>query len=172
MRARANVISVSGFARAGKDTIAEILSRRYGYRIRGYADKLKELAIAINLWDGREESKRTPLVALGAGARNILYPDIWIDAVWRDPQIKKDVRHGLILKDVRYFNELMAARNYTQEAGMGIHADISIWVEREGAIPQGEEAEKTAPLKELADYVIVNDGSVEDLENKLIVIFE
>lgn len=167
LRESIKIISICGLARAGKDTTAKYFTDTYGFIRKGYADKLKELALYLNLWDGMEENKREPLVKLGAGARNILYPSIWVDAVWKNQEFLNQIivkGNRFCLSDNRYKNELTAAQAFADEEGLG---HISIWIDRPGVEPQGEEKEKTLPLRRLVDYIIVNDGTIEDLYQKL-----
>src|ERR1019366_2559468 len=42
------LIGITGKARAGKDTLADIIVRKYRYKQRAFGDKLKEIALAIN----------------------------------------------------------------------------------------------------------------------------
>jgi len=96
------LIQLAGFARAGKDTVAGFLVDDFALVRRSYAAKLKDLARSLTIqrrieidgnteyielpyWDGADETKRQPCVQLGKNARDILYPEIWIDALMKDP---------------------------------------------------------------------------------------
>lgn len=197
---QAKIISVSGYARSGKDTIANYF-QLHGFKRYGYADKLKELAIALGLWRGVDSDKakyfhngvfekfarffiwafygpfskssfprlfttyRDNLVALGKGVRDILGADVWVNAVWQDEKILENAkRFGVCVADTRYRNEVDIPRIAAADNGLEY---LLIWVERPGTEPQGEELEKTLPLREIADAIIVNDGSIEDLYQKL-----
>ena len=42
------IIGITGYATAGKDTVANILRDKFGYKIMAFADKLRQMALAIN----------------------------------------------------------------------------------------------------------------------------
>ena len=42
------IIGISGYATAGKDTIGEILVENHGFRRIAFADKLREVLLALN----------------------------------------------------------------------------------------------------------------------------
>lgn len=119
------VIGVTGFARHGKDTVGEYISRNYGYTRLGFADTLKSMAYTLNpivernaaprrLRDvvdqhGWEEAKQLPevrrvLQSLGTECvRDHLGPDSWVEAM--------AARHAalghfpIVITDVRFPNE-------------------------------------------------------------------
>jgi hypothetical protein len=103
---RKALIGITGYAQHGKDTVGASLVERYGYRRLGFADKLKELALAVNpvipidetdmysyacLADivasfGWEIAKTNPevrrfLQELGTQARLLLGEDVWVNAL-------------------------------------------------------------------------------------------
>lgn len=126
--------------------------------------------IKFPFWDGTEEHKREPLVNLGAGARNHINPDVWIDALWRTEGIEEAVtKHGITISDVRYANENDINKEKAQELGVD---HIMLYIENPNAKPQGEELEKTLPLRNKADYVVENDGQnmdkLESIVNNII----
>jgi hypothetical protein len=160
-----HLIGLAGFARSGKSTIGGILAE-HGYEQRAFADKLRELAAEVDpeyasavLRDGYERAKerqpfiRELLVALGAGCRKVLGPDVWVDALlghwpagWQEP--------GVVVTDVRYANEALRIKQLGGE----------VWyVQRFGVGPANEEEYRSFKLLPPPDCIIVNDGSLEAL---------
>lgn len=176
------LIGLAGYARSGKDTAAAYLAAEYGYERRAFADKLRELAEAINpvvgfgqatyQWAldtlGYEQAKniypevRDFLVALGKGVREVLGPDIWLDACL--PPVRYaglEVMHfggpPLVVSDVRYPNEACRIRD--------LGGDVWL-IDRLGIEPANDEEARS--IQELIDegYVthrIYNDGTIDDL---------
>lgn len=170
-----HLIQCAGFARAGKDTVAGFLVQDFGFVQRSYAAKLKALARSLTVpqrieidgkteytelpyWNGADETKRHPCVQLGKNARDILYPTIWIDALLKDPAIEDQIEtSGVVISDCRYINE--------HEAGAALAARLGVpylllWIENPDVRPQGEEAEKTLPLRALADVILRNGSGI------------
>ena len=121
------LIGLTGYAGSGKDTVAETLILHFGFVGLSFADALKELAVRLDppvriIGTGKEvplaravkdlgwdfvkhtTTARDFVVALGAGAREILGEDVWLNVV--KAQIMSadpEVRH--VVTDVRYKNE-------------------------------------------------------------------
>lgn len=80
----------------GKTTLADQLVERYGYTRCSFAAPLKALAAKVGLPLNREN-----LQNLGHGARELISPDVWVDAFWNGcsnvPRI--------VVDDMRYPNE-------------------------------------------------------------------
>lgn len=175
------IIAIAGTARAGKDTAADIIRSRTGCYIDHWARKLKELAATIEttypeypdikglkwlcyrmsgiagtklpFWDGSDATKRVPCVSLGAGARNVLDKDIWINSMLNNIDPTSVLDAGLVIPDTRYENEVIALRNYANHIGAKF---TLIYIDNKNAPPQGEELEKTVPLRDIADIIIDN----------------
>lgn len=176
------VILLSGYARVGKDTAAEVLVNRFDYQQLAFADKVKEVAEKLNpvvgnlggsnivpvtyneaiKSHGEEEAKakypglREQLVLIGGGLREVIDPDIWINAV--AVEAIKSSKPGCVISDCRYLNE--AAKYY------GADEHILIWISRPGFGPANEEEEKTtSQLEELSDFQIENDKSIIEFQH-------
>ncbi len=114
----------------------------------------------VPFWDGRDETKRHPCVQFGKVMRDVVDPAIWVRAVLEDEKFWTDVRNtGVVITDCRYLNEWrMVAEKAEQQ-----YAQVEmIWLEREGTVPQGEEAATTIHLKPLA-VTVVNNGTIQEL---------
>lgn len=123
------LVGVMGYAQAGKDTFGTAL----GYHRIAFADALKDLALAAGprFWEFRDPDGSTMvnwslgaivceygwefakaqvpgvrefLQNLGVGARNVIGPNVWVDAAFLgyDPAVPT------VITDVRFPNELEA----------------------------------------------------------------
>ena len=95
------IIGLSGYSQSGKDTVAEILVKQYGYKRMAFADKIREALYTLNpvvnaignefiylqrLVDssGWDEAKKNPevrrlLQTLGAEVgRDLIDPSVWV----------------------------------------------------------------------------------------------
>jgi len=190
------IIGIAGKSQSGKDTTASMINFMkyrpelsfHAYwnsdipfewddnRIIHFADLLKDASeillslpkftlqsqsgkrITLDWLDGM--STRTFLQLLGTAVRNEIHPDFWVRALMH--QISK--RKGVILiPDVRFPNEAQAIKD---------KGGFLIRIERLGA-GAGEHISETA----LDDYegwdlVIDNNGTLEDLYNKVKFLIE
>ena len=95
------IIGISGKMQSGKDTIAEYLVEKYGFRRIAFANKIKELAKDLFSWDGeKDESGRKLLQDLGYAMR-LIDEDVWINYALRDVYANMN----FVTTDVRYLNE-------------------------------------------------------------------
>jgi hypothetical protein len=160
------LIGVSGYARSGKDTVGRILVESHGFKRRAFADKLKELALALDVHVatsvasyGWEEAKndsyvREYLQRLGASARDIVAEDIWVTALLKG--LTQSANH--VVTDVRFVNEANAIR------GLGGF----IWrINRPGINAVNNHISEHQMSAYNFDAAIDNDGSLEDLEVKI-----
>jgi len=159
-------IGISGYARSGKDTVGKILVDSHGFERRAFADKLKELALALDRRiatevanDGWEAAKndsyvREYLQRLGTSARDIVAKDIWITALFNGLTPFAD--H--VVTDVRFENEANAIR------GLG----GIVWrINRPGINAVNNHISEHQMDSYDFDAVIENDGSLEDLAKKV-----
>lgn len=105
------------------------------------------------------------LVALGAGCRKVLGPDVWVDALLPTHTTYQSVIPQLnvpavptVITDVRYANEALRIK---QLGGQVWH------VEREGVGPANEEEARSIALLPRADRYIHNNGSLLKLEEEV-----
>lgn len=148
------LIGLIGLAGSGKDTAATALTKM-GYWRNAFADALKDMAYQFG-WDGKKDARgRALLQDLGMAARKY-NPNFWIEQNSWPPDGKEfSVRN--VYTDVRFQNEADRIR---------AHGGVIIRIVRPGIIAQEHESElKQADIP--ADYEIVNDGSIEDLHNKI-----
>lgn len=174
------IYGLSGFARAGKDTMADFLVEEAGFIKVAFADKLREMLYALNPivsgehwyvhfqdvidefgWDGYKETPFGPemrrlLQRLGTEAgREVMWDTIWIDAAFAG--IDDDA--SVVVSDARFFNEFDAIR----ERGGRIFR-----IERKGVGPTNNHpSEMEAVDYPHFDHVFNNDGTVDEFKQQI-----
>lgn len=163
-------IGLIGYAGSGKDTIAEYLACR-GYTRVAFADPVRSVLLSVNPlitgdglrlrdaveaygWDTAKRQfpeVRELLQGLGAGVRASLGESVWLEHALR----RLDALPGpVVVTDVRYPNEARAL----QRRGFFL-----VWVQRPGVGPANAHPSETDIPVELADTVLLNDGSIPEL---------
>lgn len=160
-------VAFSGYARSGKNTIAEEFVKNAGFDQRGFADALKAILYALNprielfnddyigFWHvknivdrrGWEKAKEEPeirefLQRLGTeGGRVALGQDVWVNTLFSQP-------HGarLAISDLRFENEAKAVRD---------RGGYVIRVERPGVGPANDHASEKLDFE--SDFTVQND---------------
>lgn len=168
------IIGLSGYAQTGKDTVAEHLIQRYGYKRVAFADPIRKalysldpkvrvaemvgvsLANAVDSM-GWEEVKRLSsdtrelLQRFGTEVgREMFGQDFWVDQAFRGVSKFNDI----VFTDVRFPNEFRSIK--TREG-------IIIRIVKPGTAAVNYHASETALDNHNFDATIVNDGSKEQL---------
>lgn len=119
------IIGITGYAQHGKDSIAEVLVKEYGYQRAALADVMKRAMMTINPFvqeDGGvrrlttytswEDAKKNPevrrlLQVFGTEVgRRLLGEDVWISALAKSvPGIYNDHGPKVVIPDIRFINE-------------------------------------------------------------------
>ena len=177
------IIALSGYARSGKNEAANVLVTR-GWRQVAFADKLRDFLYALNPlvpghygagnlrlrtlvdrvgWDYAKTTYpevRALLQRTGTEAgRTVLGQDVWVNALL-DQHADAP---ALVVTDCRFPNEADAIRK---------RGGILIRVNRPGVGPAKDKYGR-AHISETAlddydfDHVLMNDGSVVDLHDRL-----
>lgn len=167
------IIGICGYAGCGKDTVGEILVREHGFRRVAFADKLKEMALALdpaNPLTGRKLSDlvslygwdfakthwswtREYLQDLGLACREVLGDDVWVDAAIAGITYDEDV----VVTDVRFPNEFTAIKHFPVP---GV-----LWrVQRPGTGPVNGHISESALDDYIPDAVIHNASTIKSLE--------
>lgn len=170
------IIGLCGYARSGKDTVADIL-KRDGFQRIAFADGIREALYRLNpklqTYDGNwvelaayvdsvgwEEAKKSEdvrwyLQRLGTEVGR----DMFGENVWVDLALSKTQADGnYVITDVRYPNEAMAI----------VRAGGQLWrIERPGFGPANSHVSEIAMDGFMCDLHLVNDGSLEELEAKV-----
>lgn len=175
------IIALFGPPGSGKDTVGKILVEQYAYRRVAFADKVRELvlklhgstiinaglsnymklrdAIEVFGWDVKRDSEdvRKLLERVGDGCREVLGPDIWINAAF-GPNLFDD--DDIVVTDVRKPNEIDWINNWAASFGY----DVGIWyITRSGCEKRPFDEWQPA----WATATIENNGTVEELAAKV-----
>lgn len=174
------LIGVAGFARSGKDTIADYLVREHGYTRLAFADDMRDMLYAINPivtyndidgflrvkdfvdangWDLAKVEYpeiRALLQRLGTDAgRKVLGDTIWTDALLAKARA---IGGNIVIADVRFEDECEAVR---------VNGGKVIRVSRPGISSVNDHISDKRLPDAWVDYEIENGGSIEDLERKV-----
>lgn len=167
------VLGLTGYARSGKNTIADEFVKNANFEQVGFADNLKSILYSLNpyifkngiyfhlqgLVDrfGWDESKsiteiRELLQKLGTeGGRAALGENVWIDGLFNKPHGAK-----LVISDLRFENEMQAIH----ERGGYI-----IRVERPGVGPINNHSSENIDFD--VDFVVMNDKTPIEAYNQV-----
>lgn len=182
------IISISGKIGSGKDTIADIIMQYTPYHrweVKKFAGKLKDIAEIltgvpkINFEDQEFKQRdmgpewgmtyRDLLQKLGTEAmRSGLHKNVWVNALFADYQfnIEEDEQVPYwIITDSRFPNELAAVKE---------HNGIAIKVIRDSGNTIGTTHTSETALDDYTkwDYVINNNGTLEELKTQVLSILE
>jgi len=169
---------ISGKARHGKDTTANIMKDYYEQRgdkviILQYSSYIKEYAKKISNWDGSEETKpRQLLQQLGTDViRKKIDSLFFVDAMLKDFKVYSYFFDVIIVSDVRTPEEI----EYPKNNFNNVNAFNIIRVNFDNGLTEEQRKHYT----EIAldnynkfDYIVMNDGTIEDLKNKVNKILE
>jgi hypothetical protein len=165
------IIGLSGYAQAGKDSVANILVENYGYQRVAFADPIRDLLYATNPmlkegyrvqglvdvygWDRVKvdypEARRL-LQDLGVGARKTFGDMFWVQQALR--QVNPEGNY--VITDVRFPNEAKAIREYD---------NAQIWrIKRAGISAVNSHESESAMDGESVDQIFLNNGTLEDLQ--------
>lgn len=169
------IVLISGKARAGKDTTANYMKQYFESKgkkviVLAFAYYLKEYVKNITGWDGKEETKpRSDLQYIGTDLiRNQIDKDLFVNRIIEDIKVYGHFFDIVILDDTRMLNEIENIKDVFDNV-------ITINVVRPNFVSELNEKQKAhATENELNgynfDFEIINDGSLEDLETKVLEI--
>lgn len=177
MSDRGLLIGLTGVALSGKDSLADCLSKMFGYVKLGFSDALWNLALTLNPWlrvygifpvklswlasrYSYTKCKEFPAVRkylqwLGTDAiRNHLGQDAWINALRpRVEAIRNEGRH-VVITNVRFQNE----------GEFVLDSDGTVvLVERPGKGPVNNHISDAGLAFPMAEFRIVNDHTLREL---------
>lgn len=165
------IIGISGKAGSGKDASANILktiaeSRGKKVLITHYADLLKFICKQYLGWNGeKDEYGRHLLQFIGTEIfRDKVDKDYWVKFVLNMIVLFGYRYDYVIIPDVRFENEIDVPREHGQKV-------VHLQIRRPNApiLPDGESGHSSETVLDTMtpDCVIVNDGTFDDLVEKL-----
>lgn len=168
------VFIISGKARSGKSTVSELIKKYYeniGLKtiVLAYARYIKMYAQDVSEWDGSDETKpRELLQFLGTEIiRNKINQEFFVKRIVDDIKIYSHFMDVAIISDARFVDEIEYPKNHFKDT-------VTINIVKPNLVTdltdkQQQHASETS-LNEYNkyDYVIVNDGTLEQLEEKVI----
>lgn len=183
-------IGLGGLLRSGKDTVADHLVEKHGFVKMGMSDPLHESMMALNpvvkvtpseRAKAEEEGIYIPnefmryraltehmgyvrskeiadyrrlLQAFGTEVvRDIIDPNSWVNIAERRAKAHLVAGTPVVLTGIRFENEF----NLVQSLGS------PIWVERPGLTTAGTHASESSVHKDMFQFVVTNDGTLEEL---------
>lgn len=166
------VICISGKARHGKDTVAEMLQshleQEWGFSVLiiHYADLLKWLCEKYFGWDGKKDNAgRTLLQHVGTDVVRKQNPNYWVDFVISFVSLFKDEWDYVIIPDCRFPNEVDCWKStdfdtfYFRVERPDYHNGLS---EEQKAHPSETALDTYEP-----DLKILNDGDLSHLDDRV-----
>lgn len=181
------IIGVAGQFRNGKDEIANYIADKLKLKRAAFASNVKKIFCEtfnvdlnfVESWKTKPEPPpgfdmpvRQALQFIGDGFRKIKR-DIWVDLIFRNNPKE------ITISDVRYINELIEIRKnnginilvhrpgYLNNDPSESESQIKIFVEYYLEKNIEGKADETDEKFGLIDYFIINNGTLDDLYNKI-----
>jgi hypothetical protein len=155
------VIPIAGFARSGKDTLADAIfdhleetEPSYSVITMKFADALKTdlekamsaVGVSIDAFteDSDEKAKLRPMLVAYGEYRRSIDPDVWVKkvlkeiGVWVNETLPDGESTGsvILVPDLRYLNEYEKLKAEAEKHGW---AFVPIYIERHGNLPANEQ---------------------------------
>ena len=164
------ILSLSGYAGAGKDTFAAFLIQDFGFKRYAFADTLRTaleiLDPGVVAWgqytslrrlvrtygwevvkrDHPEVRKMLQVLGTEVG-RELLGEDIWVEATFK--KIKAEGAERVVITDCRFPNEL---------AWVKVSKGSSVWIDRPGTGAVNGHSSESALAGIDFDYTFINDA--------------
>lgn len=165
-----SVIGFAGYARVGKDTCADFAKEWLpeDYSRSSFANRLKrECGLMLsavtedspNLLLTENKIKYREFLVFWGRHRRKAQPDYWIENL--EDENSNPVSSKTVISDVRYPNEAQWIRK---------RGGVVVLVERPNVGPANEEEKQsiqTIVSERYYDYALLNDGSLDDLKEKV-----
>jgi dephospho-CoA kinase len=162
------IIGLTGQARSGKDTVAEIIEYNTACSKFAFADPIKDMlfsGLGIDIGQSKDTSEfcgvshRKLMQTLGTDwGRIMISEDIWLEVVRQKTEVVRLLSQNkgtVLVTDVRFPNEAA----WVRKNGTLIH------VIGRGGIQGDHSSEDGIPLIE-GDVIIENNGTIEDLRKR------
>lgn len=163
------IIGLAGYARSGKDEVAKILVRDYGYTRLAFADSIRDFVLRVNPilengkrigevvkefgWDIAKSNTETRrlLQETGVVARELFGQDFWVEQLLK----KIGFEQRVVISDVRFKNEMSIIRQMEGKV---------FRVVRTGVGPVNSHISEKDIDNSYFEGHITNDGTLQDLE--------
>ncbi len=176
-------VLVLGYARHGKDTVSELLQKKYGLKFTSSsafcADKVvfPHLEKLYRKWNSTSIDQKPARTFPVYGSPQQCFEDrhnhrkLWFDLItaYNTPDLTALGRAIFEHHDV--YCGLRNAREFHALKNAGVY-DVCIWVDASERVKEIESRESCTVEPWMADYVVDNNGSVEDLERNLDVLMK
>lgn len=175
-------------SRAGKDSVAGILVRKYGFRQVALADAIRKMLLEIDPlveddnynvkrlsdihweldgdWDKIKADCRESvdlMIALGQSARDIISEDVWLNAAFPTMSYDPERDGHIVISDIRQPNEVEFLYQWGGE----------LWYVERPSLDDSTKRGMDGLLKDAHfEARIVNDGTLASLEDKVSWIIE
>lgn len=183
------IISLSGYATSGKDSVADILAEDYGFIKYAWADSVRLAAQALNPIVGIVDEKivryndaldilgytvakaelpefRRILQYIGTEVgRELIGDDVWVSTTLRRIEREHSLKDNIVITDTRFHNEADAVRNASGVKSGG--KNFLVRVHRPDVGPASDHPSETQQDEIVFDYHLHNDGSLDDLRNSV-----
>lgn len=188
------IIGLSGYATSGKDTVADILVKEFGYIKYAWADMVRLAAEALDpivgVDDGHpirytdalnkygyNEAKarfaefRRVLQYIGTEVgRELIDDNVWVDATISRINREASITDRIVIADTRFPNEANKIKELSGEQSGG--ENLVVRVVREGVGPASDHISETGLDDFDFDVVLDNNGTLDDLRDKVYSLHE
>lgn len=158
---------ISGKSRSGKDTVAQYINEKELNCINlQFSSYIKEYAKKVSDWDGSEETKpRELLQQLGTELiRKKINEHFFINRICDDIRVYSYFFDVITISDVRLVKEIETVKSeFNRVYSIHINRDFNSLKENE----KKHQTEIDLDNYNMFDYVIENDGSLENLYSKI-----
>ena len=189
------IIGICGLINSGKDTIANLLIKNHDFHKTSFADKLKDAVSSMFDWDrymlegktepsrqwrespdpfwskeiGRDITPRYVLQRFGTECmRQGLYDGIWVSLTKKQMLERPDI--NWIIPDVRFPNEINMIKSIGGKIWRVTRGPDPGWFHKyqlENIEPDNIHPSEWKWAKSEFDFIINNNGSVNDLSDKI-----
>ena len=163
------IIGISGWARSGKDTIADYMVKTHGFKKLSFGQAVKDSLYALNPGslkeavdkDGWDIVKQDPevrrlLQRMGTEVgRNLYGEDFWVNQTFKNIESED---YDFVIPDVRFKSE---ANEIKKRGG------VIIRVSRSGVVAPNDHISEHDLDNYKFDAIIENNGSLDELYEKV-----
>ncbi len=165
------VIAISGKARHGKDTAAEMLREvlegdGHSVKVMHYGDLVKYVCKTFFDWDGKKDNAgRTILQHVGTDVVRAKRPNFWVDFIKSILELFGDEWEYVIIADTRFPNEVDAMKdNFDTMHVRVLRTNFTSPLSPEQQAHPSETALDTYDY----DYALINDGNLADFRKRIV----